>query len=179
MKKFLLFVKDVVIIVLLAFLLATVIKFFIVDNRIIPTASMAPTVPSESRILVNKFIYYFEDPEFGDIIIFEPTEETKEEIGMDDDMLKRIIGLPGDTIEIRNGILYRNGEAVEEHYISGAMKYEYGPVTVPEDSVFVLGDNRNESFDSHAWSNPFVPIDQVKGKAFWIYWPKEDFGHIE
>ncbi len=179
MKKFLLFVKDVVIIVLLAFLLATVIKFFVIDNRIIPTASMYPTVPSESRILVNKFIYYFEDPEFGDIIIFEPTEETKQEVGMDDDMLKRIIGLPGDTIEIHNGTLYRNGEAVQENYIAETMEYEYGPVTVPEGCVFVLGDNRNLSFDSHAWSNPFVPIDQVKGEAFLIYWPKENFGLIE
>ena len=179
MKKFLLFLKDVVVIIVLAFLLAVVIKSFVIDNRIIPTSSMYPTVPENSRILVNKFIYYFDDIEFGDIIVFEPTDQTKEEAGIDDDMLKRTIGLPGDTIEIKAGTLYRNGEAIEETYISDIMDYQYGPITVPDGYIFVLGDNRNLSFDSHAWSDPFVPIDNVKGKAFMIYWPKENFGMIE
>lgn len=179
MKKFLLFAKDVVVIVVLAFLLAVVIKSFVIDNRIIPTSSMYPTVPENSRILVNKFTYYFNDVDFQDIIVFEPTDETKEEAGIDDDMLKRTIGLPGDVIEIKSGTLYRNGEAVKEGYISDNMEYEYGPITVPEGYIFVLGDNRNLSFDSHAWSNPFVPLDNVKGKAFMIYWPKDNFGTID
>lgn len=179
MKKFLLFVKDVAVIVILAFILAVVIKTFVVDNRIIPTSSMYPTVPENSRILVNKFTYRFNDIQFGDIIIFEPTEQTKQEAEIDDDMLKRVIGLPGDTIEVKDGMLYRNGEAVQEDYISDNMDYEYGPITVPEDSIFVMGDNRNLSFDSHAWSDPFVPIVNVKGKAFMIYWPTENFGTIK
>ncbi|MGI5825519.1 MAG: signal peptidase I, partial [Bacillota bacterium] len=162
-----------------AFLLAVVIKSFVIDNRIIPTSSMYPTVPENSRILVNKFTYYFNDVDFQDIIVFEPTDETKGEAGIDDDMLKRTIGLPGDVIEIKSGTLYRNGEAVKEGYISDNMEYEYGPITVPEGYIFVLGDNRNLSFDSHAWSNPFVPLDNVKGKAFMIYWPKDNFGTID
>lgn len=179
MKKFLLFAKDVVVIVLMAFILAVVIKSFVIDNRNIPTSSMYPTVPAESRILVNKFTYAFNDVEFGDVIVFEPTEETKEEAGIDDDMLKRVIGLPGDTVEVSNGTLYINNEPIAESYISETMNYEYGPLKVPEGYIFVLGDNRNLSFDSHAWSNPLVPIENVKGKAFLIYWPKDNFGLIE
>ncbi len=179
MKKFLLFVKDVVVIVVLAFLLAVVIKSFVIDNRNIPTSSMYPTVPAESRILVNKFTYSINDIAFGDVVVFEPTEETKVEAGIDDDMLKRIIGLPGDTVQIKDSTLYINDEPIAESYISETMQYEYGPITVPEGCVFMLGDNRNLSFDSHAWSNPFVPVENIKGKAILIYWPKDNFGKIE
>lgn len=179
MKKFLGFVKDFVVIVILAFILAVIIKGFIVDNRNIPTSSMYPTVPAESRILVNKFIYHFDDIEYGDIIVFEPTDETKVEAGIDDDMLKRVIGLPGDTIEITNGVLYINGEAKDEPYLAETIDYNYGPITVSDNCIFVLGDNRNLSFDSHAWSNPMVPIENVKGKAFLIYWPFDRLGTIE
>ena len=179
MKKFLLFVKDVVVIVLLAFLLAVVIKSFVIDNRNIPTSSMHPTVPAESRILVNKFTYSFNDVEFGDVVVFEPTDQTKLEAGIDDDMLKRVIGLPGDKVQVKDSTLYINDQPIAESYISETMQYEYGPITVPEGYVFLLGDNRNLSFDSHAWSNPFVPIDNIKGKAMLIYWPKDKFGTIE
>lgn len=179
MKKFLLFVKDIVVIVLLAFLLAIVIKSFVIDNRNIPTSSMHPTVPAESRILVNKFTYSFNDVEFGDVVVFEPTDQTKLEAGIDDDMLKRVIGLPGDKVQVKDSTLYINDQPIAESYISETMQYEYGPITVPEGYVFLLGDNRNLSFDSHAWSNPFVPIDNIKGKAMLIYWPKDKFGAIE
>lgn len=179
MSKLFSYLKELLIIFVLAFILAMVLKTFVIDNRIIPTSSMVPTVPVDSRILVNRFIYRFEDIEFQDIIVFEPTDDTKAEVHQDDDMLKRVIGLPGDIVEIQNGTLYINGNAIEEPYIAEQMNYDYGPIVVPEDSVFVLGDNRNESFDSHAWSNPYVPMENVKGKAFWIYWPKENFGKLE
>lgn len=179
MKKFLGFVKDIVVIVLMALILAVVIKGFIIDNRNIPTSSMYPTVPAESRILVNKFTYHFNEVEYGDIIVFEPTDETKAEAGIDDDMLKRVIGMPGDTVEVKDGTLYINGTPQEEPYLAEAIEYDFGPITVSDDCIFVLGDNRNLSFDSHAWSNPMVPLDNVKGKAFMIYWPKDNFGKIE
>ena len=179
MSKLFSYLKELLIIFVLAFILAMVLKTFVIDNRVIPTSSMVPTVPVDSRILVNRFIYRFEDIEFQDIIVFEPTDDTKAEVHQDDDMLKRVIGLPGDIVEIQNGTLYINGNAIEEPYIAEQMNYDYGPIVVPEDSVFVLGDNRNESFDSHAWSNPYVPMENVKGKAFWLYWPKENFGKLE
>lgn len=179
MKKFFLFVKDVAIIFVAAFVLAVLIKGFVVDNRVIPTSSMAPTVEPGSRILVNRFVYRFNDVEAGDIIVFEPTPSTIVDLGLDDDLLKRVIGMPGDTVEVKDGNLYINGTVTEESYISESMNYEYGPITVPEDCVFVLGDNRNYSNDSHAWTDPFVPIDNIKGKAFFTYWPKDNFGKLE
>ena len=179
MKKFWLFIKDVVVIFIVALVLAVLLKTFVVDNRIIPSSSMAPTVEPGSRILVNRFIYNFNDVEAGDIIVFEPTESTKIDLGMEDDLLKRVIGLPGDEIQITDGELYINGTEMDESYIAETMTYEYGPITVPDDCVFVLGDNRNYSADSHVWTDPFVPIDNIKGKAFFIYWPFDHFGKLE
>lgn len=171
--------KDIIVIFVCALLLSLFIKGFLIDNRLIPTSSMVPTVPVNSRILVNRLVYDFSEPQFQDIVVFEPTESTKQEVGRGDDMLKRVIGLPGDIIVIVDGQLYRNGQAVDEPYISEPMDYEFGPVEVPEGCVFLLGDNRNYSFDAHLWSDPFVPIDNVKGKAFFLYWPKENFGTLK
>lgn len=171
--------KDIIIIFICALLLSLLIKGFVIDNRLIPTSSMVPTVPVDSRVLVNRLVYYWGEPQFQDIVVFEPTETTKQEVGRPDDMLKRVIGLPGDTIFIIEGVLYRNGEAVDEPYISAAMDYDFGPVLVPEGSVFLLGDNRNYSYDAHLWSDPFVPLENIKGKAFFMYWPLENFGSIK
>lgn len=178
LKNILAQAKDLIIIFVCALAISLLIKGLVIDNRLIPTSSMVPTVPVDSRILVNRLVYYGSDPKFQDIVVFEPTETTKDEVGRGDDMLKRVIGLPGDTVLISGGVLYINGEPIDEPYISAAMDYEYGPVEVPEDCVFLLGDNRNYSYDSHLWSNPFVPIDNVKGKAFFIYWPLSIFGTV-
>lgn len=178
LKNFMAQAKDLLIIFLCALVISLLVKGFLIDNRLIPTSSMVPTVPVNSRILVNRVVYYGNDPDFQDIVVFEPTESTKEAVGRDEDMLKRVIGLPGDVIEIAGGVLYRNGEAVDEPYISAPMDYDYGPVKVPEGFVFLLGDNRNYSFDAHLWADPFVPIDNVKGKAFFMYWPLSNFGSI-
>ena len=93
-------------------------------------------------------------------------------------MLKRVIGLPGDVVQVTGAQLYVNGQAIAEPYLAEDMTYEFGPITVPEDSVLLLGDNRNASFDAHMWSNPFVPMENIKGKAFFIYWPAEEFGFL-
>lgn len=172
-------VKDIAIVFFCALLLSLFIKGFLIDNRLIPTSSMVPTVPVNSRILVNRLAAFFGEPEFQDIVVFEPTETTKQELGRSDDLLKRVIGLPGDIILVAGGVLYRNGEAVDEPYISEPMNYTFGPVQVPEGSVLVLGDNRNNSYDAHLWSNPFVPIKNVKGKAFFMYWPPDKFGLMD
>lgn len=168
--------KDIVVIFVLALALSMAFKGLVIDNRLIPTSSMVPTVPVNGRILVNRLVYELGgEPEFQDIVVFEPTELTKIEIGRGDDMLKRVIGLAGDEIMVHEGVLYRNGEALEEPYVQVTMDYEFGPVTVPEDCVLLLGDNRNASFDAHMWSDPFVPVKNVKGKAFLLYWPIEEF----
>lgn len=179
MGKILSVCKDFVIIFVCALLLSLLIKTFLIDNRLIPTSSMVPTVPVGGRILVNRLVYDFGEPQFQDIVVFEPTDSTKIEVGRDDDMLKRVIGLPGDVVQVTGSQLYINGQAIEEPYLAETMLYEFGPVTVPEDNVLLLGDNRNASFDAHMWSNPFVPMDNVKGKAFFLYWPVNQFGFLK
>lgn len=178
MAKIFGFCKDFVVIFLCALLLSLLIKTFLIDNRLIPTSSMVPTVPVDGRILVNRMIYHFTEPQFQDIVVFEPTESTKIEVARNDDMLKRVIGLPGDVVQVTGAQLYVNGQAIAEPYLAEDMTYEFGPITVPEDSVLLLGDNRNASFDAHMWSNPFVPMENIKGKAFFIYWPAEEFGFL-
>lgn len=179
MSKTLKFCRDFVLIFMGALLLSLAIKTFLIDNRLIPTSSMVPTVPVGGRILVNRLVYDFSEPQFQDIVVFEPTDSTKAEVQRNDDMLKRVIGLPGDVVQVQAGQLYLNGEAIEEPYLAEEMTYEFGPVTVPEDSVLLLGDNRNASFDAHMWSNPFVPMKNVKGKAFFMYWPVNQFGFLQ
>lgn len=178
LKKIVAQARDLILIFLCALAISLLIKGFVIDNRLIPTSSMVPTVPVNSRILVNRVVYYLDDPQFQDIVVFEPTDSTKEAVGRGDDMLKRVMGLPGDTIEITGGVLYRNGEPLDEPYISAPMDYEFGPVKVPEGCVLLLGDNRNYSFDAHLWADPFVPMDNVKGRAFFMYWPLSEFGSI-
>ncbi len=98
--------------------------------------------------------------------MFEPPEVLKQK----DDFIKRVVGLPGDRIEVREGVLFVNDLPQEEPYLAEAPNYEFGPVTIPEGALFVMGDNRNESFDSHLW-NGWLTVDHLKGEAFMIYWP--------
>ena len=130
------------------------------------TGSMLPTIQLQDRVMVNKFIYHFKEPQRGDIVVLEPPEI----LNSNEDYIKRVIGLPGDTVEMKEGKVFINGKALAEPYLAEPINYEYGPVQVPEDSLMVLGDNRNFSFDSHSW-NAWLTRDHLKGKAFMIYWP--------
>ncbi len=165
------FLKDAIVVILAALVLAFVLRTFVVDSRIVPTASMYPTVEVNDRILVNRFIYRFTDIERGDIIVFKAEAET----GQKEDLLKRVIALPGETVKIVNQAVYIDGEPLEEPYLVDYPGYDFAEVTVPEGKLFVLGDNRNNSNDSHHWSYPFIDITDVKGKAFLVYWPFEHF----
>ena len=160
------FFKEIVSIILIAFILAMILRTFVVEARIIPTGSMLPTVQLQDRVMVNKFIYRFTEQQRGDIIVFAPPEA----INTSDDYLKRVIGLPGETVEMKDGKVYIDGQALKEDYVAEAVNYEYGPVIVPDDSLLVLGDNRNSSFDSHSW-NAWLQKEHIKGKAFMIFWP--------
>jgi len=160
------FFKEMISIIVIAFILAMIIRTFITEGRIIPTGSMLPTVQLQDRVMVNKFIYRFTEPQRGDIIVLAPPDV----LNSSEDFLKRIIGLPGETVEMKDGNVYINGKALNEPYLAEAVNYEFGPVTVPDGCLLVLGDNRNISFDSHMW-NAWLTEDHVKGKAFMIYWP--------
>ncbi|MGI6225722.1 MAG: signal peptidase I [Peptococcales bacterium] len=163
--------KEVGIIIVTAFCLSLFLQSFIFEARSIPTGSMLPTIQIDQRILVNKFVYKFKEPQRGDIIVFNPPVD----INDGKEYIKRVIGLPGDKIEIKNGYVFVNEEKLLEDYIYEKAEYEFGPIWVPEKSLFVLGDNRNDSYDSHAWTK-WLTLDNVKGKAFFTYWPYERLG---
>jgi len=165
-KEIVNFIKETLSIIVIAFILAMVLRTFVIEGRIIPSSSMEPTIQVQDRVMVNKFIYYFTDPQRGDIIVLAPPEI----LNTNQDYIKRVIGLPGETIEIKDGKVYVDGKALNEPYLAEPITYEFGPVEIPENSLLVLGDNRNHSFDSHYW-NAWLTRDRVKGKAFLTYWP--------
>ena len=128
--------------------------------------SMIPTLQNGEYILVNKLAYKTGTPNRGDIIVFRlPGDETQ-------DLIKRVIGLPGDTIKIKDGIVTINGQKLEEPYIAQSPLY-FGEWVIPNGSLFVLGDNRNDSRDSHQWG--LLPLQNVIGKSVLIYWPPNDW----
>jgi signal peptidase I len=150
-------------------LLLTFFIFWMVNSLIgrykIDGSSMNPTLQDGQYLIINNFSYYVDDPQSGDVIVFHhPTSDMN--------LIKRVIGLPGDQVEIEDGMVTVNGVALDEPYIREAPRYEYNGV-VPEDEYFVLGDNRNNSSDSHSWS--FLPEDNIVGKAMLIYWPPSDW----
>jgi signal peptidase I len=178
--------------ILVAVVLALFIRTFIVQAFKIPSGSMKETLQIGDHILVNKFIYGvklpfidktiipIKDPQRGDIIVFKfPEDPTK-------DFIKRVIAIGGDTVKVRNKKVYVNGKQVEykqaqftdNQILPGSLQPRdyYGPVTVPQDNLFVMGDNRDQSYDSRFWG--FVNLRAVKGEAFIIYWSwdKSKFG---
>lgn len=132
-------------------------------------ASMEPTLQSGEFVIVNKLAYVLGAPKTGDVIVFHFPRDPEQEY------IKRVIGLPGDHLEIKEGQVFVNGEPLEEDYIAASPVYQ-STVDVPEDSLFVLGDNRNNSSDSHSWGS--VPMEYVVGKAVLIYWPPTQWGVI-
>ncbi len=129
--------------------------------------SMMPTLEDGEFILVNRLSYKFGAPQRGDIIVFHYPRNPSEEY------IKRVIGLPGDRIQVKGGTVYVNDRPLEERYTAAPPRYE-GQWEIPEGELFVLGDNRNNSSDSHSWGT--VPLDYVVGKATFVYWPASRVG---
>lgn len=163
--------------VALSIVLALGIRTFVAEARWIPSESMVPTLQKFDKLIVDKLSYRFTSPERGDIVVFSPTDEIqREQPNLKDAFIKRIIGLPGDKVEVRGERVYINDQPLRENYIKAPPEYEYGPVTVPNDAYLVLGDNRNNSYDSHFWG--FVPRDHIIGRAIVRFWPPNRIGEL-
>jgi len=159
----------------LSAVLAFGIRTFVAEARYIPSGSMLPTLQINDRLIVDKLGYHFKSPERGDVVVFSPTD-TLEKQNFHDAFIKRVIGLPGDKVEVKGGRVFINDQALRENYIAEDPQYQYGPVTVPQDAYLVLGDNRNNSYDSHYWG--FVPRDRIIGQAIVRFWPMNRLGEI-
>ena len=164
------FLKDTVKIVVVALVLAIFIRTFIIETYVVQGPSMMPTLRDGERLLVSKIAYRFSKPQRGDVIVFRYPLDTSK------DYIKRVVGVEGDTIEIRTGRVYRNGQLVEEPYVFYPGLSSMSSFVVPPGTVFVMGDNRQNSEDSRSFGP--VELRLVKGKASVVIWPFEFAGVI-
>ncbi len=165
--------KDYAKSLLIALILSFGIRVAIVEAYHVPTGSMVPTIMEDDRIMSNKFIYFFFDPKPGDIVVFTPSPNVQTEAPR---LVKRLIGTEGDRIEVKMGVVYRNGKPLSEPYVNQTPDYTLPPLRVPEGYVFVLGDNRRNSYDSHVWG--FLPKKNIFAKAMFRYWPPSRIGIV-
>jgi signal peptidase I len=193
------FVGSTPFLIIVALAVALIVKTFLVQAFYIPSESMEPTLMVGDRVFVNKLVYDIGDIHRGDVIVFSnphPGAEPQrgpvtaflhwlgEGVGLaqpaDEDFIKRVVGLPGDTIEIRDNVVYIDGNRLDEPYLTDQAKTFNGnyPLTqIPKDSLFVMGDNRGDSADSR-YGLGFVPVDKVIGRAFVIIWPPSNIGGL-
>lgn len=160
-----------------AIIAALLIKNYLIINANVPTGSMENTIMPGNRLIGNRLAYINSEPERGDIVIFKyPDNETETYV-------KRVIGLPGETVTIENAKIYIDGadEPLEEAYLKEEWVEETGSYTyeVPEDCYLVLGDNRNNSWDARYWTNTYVSKEKILGEAVFTYWPLNQFGKLE
>lgn len=153
--------------IILTVIIVFVINNVLIINATVPTSSMESTISPKDRIMCNRLAYLIEQPSRGDIVTFIQREDK------DKTYIKRLIGLPGDTIEIIEGIVYVNSKVYSEEYLNEKLDYSnYGPYLVPEEHYFFLGDNRTNSKDSRLWINPYIHEDDITGKAIFKYYPE-------
>jgi signal peptidase I len=189
--------RELPVLLLVAFVLALLIKSLVVQAFYIPSESMTNTLKIGDRVLVNKIVYHLHPPRRGDIIVFaDPhplvvshrnaisgfwhwlTEGLGVSSNPDKDFIKRVIGLPGETVRVHRSVVYINGKAIREPYLNPFKDYrDFGPVTVGPDSLFVMGDNRANSSDSR-FTLGQIPMSKVIGRAFVIIWPPSRVGWL-
>ncbi len=163
-------VRDILETVLIALLIAILVRAFVIERFLVDGPSMEPTLWDSQSLLVNKLAYRFSQPKRGDVVVFRyPLDPSR-------DYVKRCVAVGGDTVEMRLGRLYVNGLLKVEPYVRFPGLYEMKSITVPEDCIFVLGDHRTNSEDSRMFGP--VKLSLVKGKAVFIIWPLKDMGAI-
>lgn len=161
------FLKEIALGVLIWLFLTTAVG----EARVVPTGSMEPTIQVGDRLWTDKLLLRFKPVQRGDIVVFDPPFPAEAPY------VKRVIGLPGETVTVENGKVSVDGQVLNEGYIYEAPQYQYGPVKVPEGQYLVLGDNRNHSNDSHYWG--FVAQDRIKARAVFRIWPIKRIGQIQ
>ncbi len=158
--------------VVIAVILASLIRIFIFSPFYIPSGSMEPTLQIGDRIIVSKLNYHFTEPARGDVMVF------RFPLDPDRDFVKRVIAVGGQTVSFRDSQLYIDGTPVEENYLPDDLRFpDFGPVKVPEDNYFMMGDNRNNSDDSRRWGP--LPEEYVIGEAVVVYWPPGRIGLLK
>ncbi|MEY3297696.1 MAG: putative signal peptidase [Cyanobacteriota bacterium] len=164
-------------VLLIALVVALVVRVAIAEPRYIPSNSMDPTLHIGDRLLVDKLSYRWQPPHRGDIVVFNPPAQLVK-LGYQNGQafIKRIVGEPGDTIQVQSGQVVLNGQPLPETYIAEAPRYDMPALTIPPGYVFVLGDNRNDSNDSHVWGP--LPQQNLIGKARLRFWPFDRLGPI-
>jgi len=187
---------ELPILILVALVVAVVIKSFLVQAFFIPSGSMRHTLEIGDRVLVNKLSYTWGEPSLGDVVVFEPpwgqpqvdepifealTRHVAESLGLRspdiEDLIKRVIGVGGETVEVRDNRVIIDGVPIVEPYVfPGTQMPDYGPVTVPEGHVLVMGDNRDHSKDGRVFGP--IPIESIVGRAFVRIWPLDRLGGL-
>jgi signal peptidase I len=180
-------IADWVITIVVAVAAVLAIKAWVVNPYRIPSSSMEPTLhcaePGDGceagfsdRVLANRFIYHFQEPERGDIVVFETPPEARSRCGAGGTFVKRLIGLPGERVAERNGTVYIDGKPLDETYLNDGERDggAYPERTIPRDHYFMLGDNRGQSCDSRVWGA--VPRENIIGEVFAVYWPPQRIG---
>ncbi|PPS44195.1 signal peptidase I [Chroococcidiopsis sp. TS-821] len=169
--------KENLILILIALVLAFLIRTFVAEPRYIPSDSMLPTLHMGDRLVVEKVSYWLHPPMTGDIIVFEPPPKLQTMgYAKDQAFIKRVIGKPGDIVAVANGKVYLNNQPLTEDYIAEPPAYQWGPQQVAENEFFVMGDNRNDSNDSHVWG--FLPRENIIGRACFRFWPLKRIGFV-
>jgi signal peptidase I len=168
--------------IVLSTIWAISIRSFIAEARYIPSGAMNPTLKINDRLIIDKFVYRYGTPQRGDIVVFNPTAQLERE-KFKDAFIKRIIGVPGDRVEVKGGKVLINGNAIVEKYIAEPPTYDWSSKSltpdgiIPPDRYLVFGDNRNNSYDSHYWG--FVPREKIVGKATSRFYPFDRLGFLE
>jgi signal peptidase I len=164
-------------IIAIALALALLIRTFVAEPRYIPSDSMLPTLEVGDRLVVEKISYHFRPPAIGEIVVFDPPQQLQiQGYAKDQAFIKRVMGTAGQIIQVRDGKVYRNNTPLAEDYIAEPPAYQMEAVWVPENYLFVMGDNRNNSNDSHVWG--FLPQQNVIGHACFRFWPLSRMGPV-